>query len=343
MTDKKMLEEWEKEKREFEKEKYMLLALAWYEMIGSKLPSFYRYRDNYPDLDTIVQLTKWLSGEEEDKNKHKKRNPKKKKQGEVSMEGVYYFPDLIEETDEEKKQRIITTKFTDCFHGIVVDHNNRVVKLTIDMREIDRLYTLEPLQLKQTLHTMIKIISNLTHLKVLNISFLKLAELPPDIGRLTRLEKLNLRYSRLNCLPATFANLQELKDLNLHHNCFSTFPMVILQLQNLEHLAFSNDELSKTYPGNTIDHLPDMSQLTTLKSLYAYNIDLRSFHPSLYFLPNLEKLVVHGNSSLVIPDIPANSPQSFSLKHLVIKYVRNTQNLHKLKQLGCKIEYSRFS
>ncbi|MEM6281281.1 MAG: leucine-rich repeat domain-containing protein [Chloroflexota bacterium] len=95
-----------------------------------------------------------------------------------------------------------------------------------------------------------------TNATQLDLSWLQLTELPPEIGQLTALQYLALSVNQLTELPPQVSQLSALQLLALNDNQLSTLPPEIGQLTNLHTLHLS---------GNQLSTLPlDISQLTAL-------------------------------------------------------------------------------
>lgn len=100
----------------------------------------------------------------------------------------------------------------------------------------------------------------LTQLQELNLSANKLTVLPKSLGRFTQLQFLSLTSNQLTELPESFRNLIELRLLWISDNNFFLFPEQICQLTLLEDLAIG---------GNSFSEIPNASfvKLKNLKHL----------------------------------------------------------------------------
>lgn len=84
-----------------------------------------------------------------------------------------------------------------------------------------------------------KTITELSHLRRLNLSHNKITLIPHEISNLKKLEVLDLSFNTLSELPESMNNLKELEHLNLSSNQFRQFP---LQLSHLQKLSLVNLE-----------------------------------------------------------------------------------------------------
>jgi Leucine-rich repeat (LRR) protein len=71
----------------------------------------------------------------------------------------------------------------------------------------------------------------------LDLSSLRLYELPPDLANLTDLTELNIANNRLTELPDWITDLQGLTNLSIRSNDFKVFPSPILALTGLRSLV----------------------------------------------------------------------------------------------------------
>ncbi len=100
---------------------------------------------------------------------------------------------------------------------------NELFQLT-NLREL----TVSRLKLKQLNES----IGTFTQLQYLNISQNKLTSLPPSIGNLTHLENLIINRNKIKTLPSTISNLHQLKYIDAWDNPLYTLPPSIRELEN---------------------------------------------------------------------------------------------------------------
>lgn len=136
--------------------------------------------------------------------------------------------------------------------------------------EIGRLGQLEILILRNTSregkHPQLAVlpdeITQLSRLKVFDLSGNRLISLPAKIGQLTNLQRLYLNGNQLSRLPGGISQLANLQVLYLSHNQLSNLPAEISQLTNLQGLYLDHNQLTS---------LPaEISQLTSLQRLYLF-------------------------------------------------------------------------
>src|SRR5688500_13862154 len=85
----------------------------------------------------------------------------------------------------------------------------------------------------------------------LDLSGLRLTELPPEIGRLRQLKRLHVglkgqtvRYNSLTSLPKSLGQLTNLQSLNLSFNDLTSLPDWLGQLTNLQSLDLTRNRLT---------------------------------------------------------------------------------------------------
>nr|XP_023675389.1 leucine-rich repeat-containing protein 10B-like [Paramormyrops kingsleyae] len=127
----------------------------------------------------------------------------------------------------------------------------------------------------------------------LDLSYIKMTNLPTRICSLTFLEKLFLCNNRLQTLPKSLAQLQGLRLLALDQNKMDDMPVVVCELVNLTHLYLSNNKLM-TLP-------VEMVNLKNLRCLWLDGNFFLHFPRLLLKLPNLSSLQLGDN---MIRDLP---------------------------------------
>ncbi|MDX2041718.1 MAG: COR domain-containing protein [Acidobacteriota bacterium] len=102
-------------------------------------------------------------------------------------------------------------------------------------------------------------IGELTELRALWLAGNRLETLPPEIGRLTKLQSLRLEDNRLTALPPEIGKLAELRRITLHKNRLAEFPEEFWDLYKLQGLITA---------GNRVEKLPyGIGRLTNLRVL----------------------------------------------------------------------------
>eukprot|EP00180_Rhodochaete_pulchella_P001743 Plantae.Rhodophyta-Rhodochaete_pulchella.ctg2609.p2 GENE.Plantae.Rhodophyta-Rhodochaete_pulchella.ctg2609~~Plantae.Rhodophyta-Rhodochaete_pulchella.ctg2609.p2 ORF type:complete len:275 (+),score=39.73 Plantae.Rhodophyta-Rhodochaete_pulchella.ctg2609:1549-2373(+) len=177
--------------------------------------------------------------------------------------------------------------------------------------------------------------------RVLNLFFNELAEIPQWVGQFTHLEELhcgcnpltkadglvlsplqNLReldlgYSeKLTNLPAAIGDLRSLRVCWLANNRLESLPLEMFKLTAMEELhLFGNDlkglpdeignmaSLRVLNAGrNQLTKVPEaVGKLTNLETLHLYENDLDSLPVALSNLPKLKVLSTHGNGRMRVP------------------------------------------
>lgn len=87
-------------------------------------------------------------------------------------------------------------------------------------------------------------VSELVHIKVLDLFNNRLSSLPPQIGHMKQLEKLRLGSNRLTHLPDEISELENLFELDISRNDFSELPLVVCSLVHLQFLNASGNRIS---------------------------------------------------------------------------------------------------
>jgi internalin A len=152
--------------------------------------------------------------------------------------------------------------------------------------------------------------------KVLNLSNMNLAELPPEIGNLSVLEDLSLYGNSLSSLPPEIGNLLSLKELYLDVNQLQSLPPEIGRLRNLTRLFIAHNKLTSLPPeignlqnldtlwlsGNLLQSLPsEISHLSRLHAMILADNQLSSLPLELASMDNLCVLDLRRNQFRHIP------------------------------------------
>ena len=111
-------------------------------------------------------------------------------------------------------------------------------------------------------------IGQLTNLSHLFLNSNQLTSLPPEIGQLTKLTHLYLRNNQLTSLPPEIGQLKNLTKLHLRDNQLTSLPPEIVKLNNLSILGLRDNQL--TDPPQKLA----MSSIEAIR-LYFENKELR--------------------------------------------------------------------
>jgi len=145
----------------------------------------------------------------------------------------------------------------------------------------------------------------------LDISGLKLTELPEAIASLTQLQRLNLKNNQLTELPEAIASLTQLQWLILSDNQLTELPDAIASLTQLQGLDLNNNQLRS---------LPEaIASLTQLQWLNLNKNQLRSLPEAIASLTQLQWLNLSNNQLRSLPEVIA------SLTQLRVLYLDNNQ------------------
>jgi len=155
------------------------------------------------------------------------------------------------------------------------------------------------------------------HSLALDLSGLRLVELPEEVRSLTWLEQLHLNRMGLTLLPDWLSDLHELDHLELDHNRIRGSLAVVAELRWLELLSLNGLGLHElpswlstlgrleilSASDNLITELPDwLSDLPELAMLYVSGNKLASLPTSLARVAGLRYLAFNENSVSRIPD-----------------------------------------
>lgn len=128
----------------------------------------------------------------------------------------------------------------------------------------------------------------------LDLSGMKLTELPEAIASLTQLQSLDLSRNQLTQLPEAIAFLAQLRSLNLSENKLTNLPEAICSLTQLQSLDLFDNQLTE---------LPDgLEQLSKLEKLWIGFNPLTELPISLLKLPKLKDLRLIKNEFKTIPE-----------------------------------------
>jgi Leucine-rich repeat (LRR) protein/GTPase SAR1 family protein len=172
-------------------------------------------------------------------------------------------------------------------------------------------------------------IASLTQLQTLNLSRNQLTELPGAIASLTQLQTLDLSKNRLTELPASISFLTQLRSLDLFGNQLTELPSSIASLTQLQELNLSNNQLTE---------LPEaISAFTQLQKLYLSRNQLAELPETIASLTQLQELDLSRNQFKKLSQAIGflTELQTFRLYYNQLTELPDSIiNLTKLRQLG---------
>ncbi|MEG4631394.1 COR domain-containing protein [Microcoleus sp. AR_TQ3_B6] len=137
--------------------------------------------------------------------------------------------------------------------------------------------------------------------RTLDLSDMKLTEVPEAIASLTELQLLDLSNNQLRKLPEAIASLTQLQLLYLYNNQLTKLPEAMASLTQLQQLYLSNNQLRK---------LPEaMASLTQLQLLNLSNNQLRELPEAMASLTQLQQLYLSNNQLTEVPEAMASLTQ----------------------------------
>ena len=137
-------------------------------------------------------------------------------------------------------------------------------------------------------------LGNLTQLRYLDVSHIRLTALPEALGNLTQLQHLDVSHNRLTALPVALGNLIQLQHLNVSGNRLSEVSEMFARFSQLQWLDASHIQLTA---------LPEaLGNLIQLQHLNVSGNQLTSLPIELCNLSRLEAIYLHGNLGLSLPE-----------------------------------------
>ena len=151
----------------------------------------------------------------------------------------------------------------------------------------------------------------------LDLSGLKLRELPEGIGNLSSLQQLYLHDNQLTVLPETLGNLSSLQQLYLHDNQLTVLPETLGNLSSLQQLHLYDNQLTAVpenlgnlsalwrlaLDNNQLTVVPEsLGNLSSLQELCLEHNQLTVLTESLGELSSLEVLYLNDNQLTALPE-----------------------------------------
>lgn len=128
----------------------------------------------------------------------------------------------------------------------------------------------------------LNLISDLTNLQILDLSFNKIKEIPEKFSNLRNISNLNLKSCNLLELPHFLKECTTITSLNLSSNHLTKLPDFV---NNLTHLQYLN--LSKNIK---IRHLDNIQAITNIRVLDLYLLNLNKIPDFVYTLQKLKSI-----------------------------------------------------
>ena len=171
--------------------------------------------------------------------------------------------------------------------------------------------------------------NKLTNNDTLNLSYMGLTEINPQVFALSHLKQLNLSFNQIQTIPDAIGKLKQLQRLDLAHNQIQTIPdapEVLAQLTQLQQLDLSWNRKIKTIPDA-------IAKLTQLQRLDLSLNQIQNIPKTIAKLTQLQRLDLSVNLIQTIPDAFANLTQlrQLDLSHNYIQTIPDT--VAKLTQL----------
>ena len=143
-------------------------------------------------------------------------------------------------------------------------------------------------------------ICNLPHLKVLDLNFNNISEIPPAIGKLKNLEEFYIAQSmmfqgkKIHTLPNEMNKLRNLRILDLTGQGIDKLPKWTGDFSRLERLLIG---------GNQLESIPsELGKLRSLQELQVWSNQIKKLPKSLKELRNLQVLLLSKNRLKDIPN-----------------------------------------
>lgn len=209
-----------------------------------------------------------------------------------------------------------------------VDLSN--TKLGIVPQSLINMPKLETLYLAGSTYTNFATLSELKSLKVLDLSYIKMTQVPNELASIKTLCDLYLGSCGLSTIPEFFAELPSLRYLNLDRNSLTALPSRLppnlkwLRLNQNKLTALPDEigsltKLERIYlRNNRLATLPlTLKACSEIEDINLANNDLSSFPAVLLELPKLRNLDLSGN--LKITKLPDDLSKMTSLRTLILR------------------------
>ena len=205
---------------------------------------------------------------------------------------------------------ISATKLFDCKSIQDIDITNTGVSLPIQKITQSILISIFELDLSEMkLSNIPKDLFLCKHIKVLYLHKNNLTEIPNEISKLTELKVLTLSNNQISKLPNEIASLPNLEEIDISENIFTCFPEILSKNLNLKIIKMAKNKIEtlcnfenksniieEIYcSDNLIKNFDDFIQFSNLKILHCNQNKISIISSSISKLCNIESIFLNEN------------------------------------------------